>query len=155
MQHADLKDTSAWAGRPKPRNWASEAPRPDWYAEMLSHTADPLAIAHKAELGWDQTVKAMVEQYGRKLVLECLRVSLNGSLTEDEVASSVLLLCATKLKKGDFVRIASEDNALAGTMRWEYGKVVNVHSGKELLDVDFDNREQMRAVPTFDIAGVC
>ena len=61
----------------------------------------------------------------------------------------------TKLKKGDFVRIASEDNALAGTMRWEYGKVVKVHSGKELLDVDFDNGEQMRAVPTFDIAGVC
>ena len=61
----------------------------------------------------------------------------------------------TTLKRGDFVRIASDDNALAGTMRWEYGKVVRVHSGKELLDVDLDNGEQMRAVPTFDIAGVC
>ena len=60
----------------------------------------------------------------------------------------VLRAEATTLKRGDFVRIASDDNALAGTMRWEYGKVVKVHSGKELLDVDFDNGEQMRAMPT-------
>ena len=31
----------------------------------------------------------------------------------------------------------------------------SVHSGKELLDIDLDNGEQMRAVPTFDIVGVC
>ena len=61
----------------------------------------------------------------------------------------------TALKKGAFVRIASDDNALAETMRWEYGKVVKVHSGKELLDIDLDNGEQMRAVPTVDIVGVC
>ena len=36
----------------------------------------------------------------------------------------------TALKKGDFVRIASDDNALPETMRWEYGKVVKVHGGK-------------------------
>ena len=107
MQHADLKDTSAWAGRPKPRNWASEAPRPDWYAEMLSHTADPLAIAHKAELGWDKTVQAMIEQYGRKYLLEVLRISFNSELTEQEVANAFLLLCANKLKKGDEALLAS------------------------------------------------
>ena len=61
----------------------------------------------------------------------------------------------TALKKGDFVRIASDDNALPETMRWEYGKVVKVHGGKELLDIDLDNGERMRSMPTFDIIGVC
>jgi hypothetical protein len=107
MQHADLKDTSAWAGRPKPRNWASEAPRPAWYAEMLSHTADPLAIAHKAELGWEKTMQAMVEQYGRKLWLYVMQQTLTGELNEDEIMSCILLLCANKLKKGDDALLAS------------------------------------------------
>ena len=50
---------------------------------------------------------------------------------------------------------SSDDNALPETMRWEYGKVVKVHGGKELLDIDLDNGGKMRAVPTFDIIGVC
>ena len=54
MQHADLKDTSMWAGRSKPRNWASQAPRPDWYAEMLSHTADPLQGLRDHIVGGDR-----------------------------------------------------------------------------------------------------
>jgi len=108
MQHADLKDTSVWAGRRKPRNWASSAPRPDWYAEMLSHTADPLAIAHKAELDWDKTVAAMVEQYGRKLWLFVMKTSLNSELNEQEVMEMLLLRCAAKLKKGDDALLASQ-----------------------------------------------
>ena len=107
MQHADLKDTSMWAGRPKPRNWASTAPRPDWYAEMLSHTADPLLIAHKAELEWDKTVAAMVEQYGRKLWLFVHQTALSSELTEVEVMNVLLLRCAAKLKKGDGDLLAS------------------------------------------------
>jgi hypothetical protein len=74
---------------------------------MLSHSADPLAIAHKAELGWDKTLAAMIEQYGRKLWLEVMRTSLSGELNEDEVMSCILLLCANKLKKGDDALLAS------------------------------------------------
>ena len=36
-------------------------------------------------------------------------------------------------------------------MRWQYGKVVKVHAGKELLDIDLDSGEQLRAAPTYDV----
>ena len=60
----------------------------------------------------------------------------------------------TKLKKGSTVRIAFDDNAIEGTMRWEYGKVVKVHNGKELLDIDLDNGQQLRATPLYDVDPV-
>ena len=60
----------------------------------------------------------------------------------------------TALKKGDVIRIAFDDNALEGTMRWEYGKVVKVHTGKELLDIDLDNGQQLRAAPLYDVCAV-
>ena len=56
-----------------------------------------------------------------------------------------------QLKKGKHVRIAFEDNALAGTMRWEYGKVMAVHTGGELVDVDLVNGQPL---PTFDFEHV-
>ena len=68
-QHAVLKDTSKWEGRKKPRKWAQEAPEAPWWEEMLSHTADPLTLTHRAELDWDKTIDALMEQYGRKLFL--------------------------------------------------------------------------------------
>jgi hypothetical protein len=108
MQHADLKDTSMWAGRPKPRNWASQAPRPDWYAEMLDHKADPLLIAHKAELDWDKTMDAMVEQYGRKLFLWSTREALVRGMTSAQVMDELRVNCAAKLKKGDEALLASQ-----------------------------------------------
>ena len=60
----------------------------------------------------------------------------------------------TTLKNKALVRIASEDNALEGTTRWEYGKVVKVHLGKELLDIDLDNGQQYRFTPAFDVVAV-
>ena len=60
----------------------------------------------------------------------------------------------TAIKRGDVVRIAFDDNALAGTMRWEYGKVVKVHNGKELLDIDMDNGQELRYAPAFDVVSV-
>ena len=60
----------------------------------------------------------------------------------------------TTLKKNDIVRIAFDDNALEGTMRWEYGKVIKVHAGKELLDIDLDNNQQLRATPLYDVCTV-
>lgn len=107
MQHADLKDTSMWAGRPKPRNWASQAPRPDWYAEMLQHKADPLLIAHKAELDWDKTMQAMVEQYGRKFFLYIEREALRTGRDVSDILSAFHIRCAAKLKKGDGDLLAS------------------------------------------------
>ena len=39
-------------------------------------------------------------------------------------------------------------------MRWQYGKIVKVHSGGELIDVDLDNGQQLRAAPTYDVSPV-
>ena len=39
-------------------------------------------------------------------------------------------------------------------MRWEYGKVIKVHAGKELLDIDLDNNQQLRATPLYDVCTV-
>ena len=52
------------------------------------------------------------------------------------------------------VRFAFEDNALEGTTRWEYGKVVKVHTGKELLDIDLDNGQKLRYTPLYDVFAV-
>ena len=52
----------------------------------------------------------------------------------------------TSLKKNSTVRVAW------GAMRWYYGKVAKVLNGKELLDVDLDNGEQLRSTPLYDIS---
>ena len=61
----------------------------------------------------------------------------------------------TSLSVKDIVRHASDDHALPGTMRWEYGAVVRVHAGGELVDIDLQNGEQFRSVPTYDIELPC
>ena len=60
----------------------------------------------------------------------------------------------TTLKVKSLVRLAFDDNALEGTTRWEYGRVRKVHSGKELLDVDLDNGQQLRRTPLYDVVAV-
>ena len=53
----------------------------------------------------------------------------------------------TALKKASHVRFASDNSALAGTTRWEFGVVTKVHKGGELVE----NGEQLRGMPTFDV----
>ncbi len=132
-QHADLRDTSKWEGRPKPRNWRRDAPRPAWWDEMLQHEADPLSITHRAELDWSKTVDAMVDQYGRKLWLYCAQQTFERGMSTEEVWSDLFVRCAGKLKKGDddllanaiprgsktLARKAVRDATRAGTLRQE------------------------------------
>ena len=106
-QHATLKDTSMWEGRRKPRRWAQTAPEPAWWGEMLDHKADPLTLTHRAELDWDKTMKAMIEQYGRKLFLWATREALERNMTSAEVMDELRINCAQKLKKGDDALLAS------------------------------------------------
>ena len=107
-QHAVLKDTSKWEGRKKPRKWAQEAPEAPWWSEMLSHTADPLTLTHKAELDWDKTIEALVEQYGRKIFLWSSKKALIEQRTSADVMEELRTRCATKLKKGDDALLASQ-----------------------------------------------
>lgn len=100
-QHADFRDTSRWEGRPKPRKWAQMAERPAWWAEMLSHTAEPLQRSYKPELAWDASANAMVDQYGRKAYLDTMHKALTHDLEPGAVLTARLLQMAGKLKKGD------------------------------------------------------
>jgi hypothetical protein len=74
---------------------------------MLQHEADPLTLTHKAELDWDKTMGAMVEQYGRKLFLWSTREALVRGITSAEVMDELRINCAAKLKKGDDALLAS------------------------------------------------
>ena len=60
----------------------------------------------------------------------------------------------TQLKKNAVVRVAFDDTAIEGTMRWQYGKVVKVFTGGELVDINLDSGEELRATPTFDVDAV-
>jgi hypothetical protein len=83
-----------------------------------------------------------------------LCVQLDGSREEKMLARTDMLFKApepTTLKVKSLVRLAFTDNAIEGTTRWEYGKVVKVHNGKELLDIDLDNGQNLRFTPTFDV----
>ena len=84
-------------------------------------------------------------------------VLLDGERTEQALDRSDRLYKApppTTLRVKDLVRLAFDDNALDDTMRWEYGRVTKVYSGKELLDVDLDNGQQLRVAPSYDISPV-
>ena len=39
-------------------------------------------------------------------------------------------------------------------MRWQYGKIVKVFAGSELVNIDLDSGEHLRATPTFDVEAV-
>ena len=107
-QHADLRDTSKWAGRSKPRKWAQSAPKPSWWEEMLQHSGEPLSVSQRAELDWDKTIDALVEQYGRKLFLWSTREAACQGKTSAEVMDDLRLRCASKLKKGDGQLVADQ-----------------------------------------------
>lgn len=108
VQHADLRDTTEWQGRRKPRNWASKAPKAAWWDEMLQHKGDPLTVAQKAELDWDKTMEALKDQYGRKLWLWSRREAASKGKTTAEVLEAFVTSCGTKLKKGDGELLASQ-----------------------------------------------
>ena len=83
-----------------------------------------------------------------------VHVQLDGSRDEKVLERTAMLFKApepTSLKVKSLVRLAFTDNALEGTTRWEYGKVMKVHAGKELLDIDLDNGQQLRFTPMFDV----
>jgi len=82
-----------------------------------------------------------------------ISVIFDGSRDTQVVARSALMKAPppTPLKKGDLVRYPCDDHALEGTTRWQYGKVVKVYPGGELIDVDFDNGEDLHRQPTHDV----
>mmetsp|Transcript_42037 Transcript_42037/g.101202 ORF Transcript_42037/g.101202 Transcript_42037/m.101202 type:complete len:224 (+) Transcript_42037:941-1612(+) len=84
-------------------------------------------------------------------------IKLDGEREEKILARDDCLFKApepTQLKKNAVVRVAFDDTAIEGTMRWQYGKVVKVFTGGELVDINLDSGEELRATPTFDVDAV-
>ena len=83
---------------------ASGAAENAWLGHTAASTSRPPSVSASA-----RGVRKAVSLARRRLGLAALRSSLAPHIR--------------------IVRLAFDDNAIAGTMRWEYGKVVKVHSG--------------------------
>jgi len=56
------------------------------------------------------------------------------------------------LRKGTRVRIAyDDDDAPLTKRRWFYGVITAIDDRQELVSVDFDNGEELRSTPLFDV----
>lgn len=101
-QHLDLRDTSKWAGKRKPKNWAQEAPKAKWWVSALGEAHDPLAIDYKAAATLDQTVDQMVAQYGRKFVLWVIKEAVRKDVDAERILCEFIGRCGSRLKDEDF-----------------------------------------------------
>lgn len=71
-QHLDLRDTSQWAGKRKPKNWAQAAPKLDWYEKALEGKHDPLKPTYRPSSDLWKTREAGCAQYGPKQLITVL-----------------------------------------------------------------------------------
>ena len=59
---------------------------------------------------------------------------------------------ATTMHKGDLVRVAFEDDDIAGTgMHWEYGNITKISQHGELVTIAMENGEEIADAPLFDV----
>ena len=101
-QHLDLRDTSKWAGKRKPKNWAQEAPKARWWTDALGEAHDPLAIDYKAAATLDKSIEQMAAQYGRKFVMWVIKESNRRDLQPSMVVLDFLGRCGSRLKDEDY-----------------------------------------------------
>ena len=60
---------------------------------------------------------------------------------------------ATTMHKGDLVRVAFEDDDIAGTgMHWEYGNITKISQHGELVTIAMENGEEIADAPLFDVS---
>ena len=58
----------------------------------------------------------------------------------------------TAMCEGQYVCVAYDHEDLpSGSMRWQYGSLMKVHQGGEVVDIAFDNGETAEWVPTHDV----
>lgn len=101
-QHLDLRDTSKWAGKKKPKNWAQSAPKLDWYDRLLNTTDDPLKASYKPATDVHRAREVMCGQYGPKTLLSVVAESWANNEDYDEVAMNLIGQMAQHLKPEHF-----------------------------------------------------
>jgi hypothetical protein len=101
----DLRDTSAWADRERPQNWAQYAPVPGWWEEVLGQHVSPIAVQFRPPTDLASTRAAAVEQYGRKLTIENIRRAVVEGTTVDEQALLLQLELAQRVRREDLATV--------------------------------------------------
>jgi hypothetical protein len=106
-QHMDLRDTSQWSYKRKPKNWAQTAPKLDWYDELLDVTHDPLKATYKPATDVHRAREVMCGQYGPKTLLSLVAESWENNQDYDEVAMNLVGQMAQHLKAEHFEQLRS------------------------------------------------
>jgi hypothetical protein len=107
-QDLDYRDTSKWAGRRKPKNWAQSAPTPGWWREATDGATDSFEYSKRPKSDLDQTYEAWLDQYGRKWVLKLLKDSINTGEGLQDRAMDALLKALGRTREGDAALVHQE-----------------------------------------------
>jgi hypothetical protein len=100
-QHLDYRDTSQWAGREKPRNWAQTAPKAGWWREMLDHEHSPLTVQYRPASTLVEAFRACTDQYSRKVSLFAVQRAITAG-DHLAVMAEFFLSGVQKWKRDDF-----------------------------------------------------
>jgi hypothetical protein len=112
--HLDLRDTTKWVGKRKPKNWAQEAPELDWYQRLLAVPHDRLKATHRPEATWQRAQEVMIEQYGRKCAKQLLVDMAKDGTKYTDQCSVLGIKLAAMLKPEDLLELLAvlpEDQA--------------------------------------------
>ena len=104
-QHADLRDTSKWKGKRKPKNWAQEAPKLRWWDDALEGAYNPLSVTYKAQQDLEKTVQHCIHQYGRKIALYCFHRAAETGMQPIMVFTEFVGRCGSHLKDEDLTTL--------------------------------------------------
>jgi hypothetical protein len=84
-QDLAYRDTSRWAGGPKPKNWAQVAVEPAWWSQAVGEARDSFAYSRRPKTSLDAAKQACSDQYGPKLVAWVLKQAINTSQAPQRV----------------------------------------------------------------------
>ena len=104
-QHLDLRDTSKWAGKKRPKNWAQDAPEVDWYAKLMDVAHDTLKPTHKQAATWERAQEVMIEQYGRKCAKQLMVKAWEQGIGFPEACLELGARLAAKLEPEDLLEL--------------------------------------------------
>ena len=100
-QHADLRDTSKWRGKRKPKNWAQEAPKLRWWDDALEGAYSPISVSYRAQEDLEKSVEHCAHQYGRKLFKAALLRAHQTGMQPMLVFAEFFGRCGAYLKEED------------------------------------------------------
>lgn len=102
----DFRDTSRWAGRHKPTNWAQSAPIPEFWSKAIGPGPTPLQVEYRRPGGLQEALDAAVVQYGRRIAQGVLLELVDGAESLAHASAGFILSCLAQLDEGDWKELA-------------------------------------------------